>query len=283
MQSKTLCLVWILTLQTYALQAGSEDTTESETSESVSFMDKRSVKVQLGGKRGTEWADSPPGRVVKVAVPPGAMEDALLKRVSRFAELRELTYDRRVIPGRVSVTDNGVRLLSSLGKLETIDLSWTEVTDKGLEGLPEMKSLKRVYLNGDHITDQGLVHLARCESLESLSLDQTRVTAAGLAHLQRLRQLRRLSIAYNLAVTNEAIGVLRKFPMLESLNVRGTAIDSNELMMKRSWIKVRTLSFDGLSGRFARSIAPKQHFGGSVFDPSGLPVEIHHSGPLLGR
>src|SRR6185436_17893723 len=113
-----------------------------------------------------------------------------------------------------ALTDEGVRHLQGLAKLEQLDLSGTAITDRGLDVLRHLPSLKRLSLAGTRITDEGASQLRHCHELEHLNLAWT-ATGDGalraLAGKPKLRQL--LSGAY---VTDAGIPLMHELPVFKT-------------------------------------------------------------------
>lgn len=121
------------------------------------------------------------------------------------------------LPGRHSVTDNGMAFLSRLTLLTGLDLTdYTQVTDQGVSQLSCMtrsapsyspfshfqqqhqpttgvflsSRLKTLSLSNTQVTDAGLPSLRAMLDLQELCLDRTAVTSRGVAQLiQHLPQL----------------------------------------------------------------------------------------------
>jgi hypothetical protein len=67
------------------------------------------------------------------------------------------------------------------------------VTDDHLKGLAALKRLQVLSLTETKVTDAGLKELAQLGGLEELSIRAAPVTGAGLKHLAALKQLRSLT------------------------------------------------------------------------------------------
>lgn len=101
------------------------------------------------------------------------------------------------LPGRHSVTDEGLAFLCRLTLLSQLDLKdYTSVTDQGVSHLATMTRLKRLSLSNTQVTDAGLPSLRGLQELQELCLDRTAVTSRGVAELiTRLPQLQVLGLA----------------------------------------------------------------------------------------
>jgi hypothetical protein len=93
-----------------------------------------------------------------------AISDAQLAVVARVPTLTELT-----IRGRI--TNEGLKQLRGLSRLEVLDLSMSNVTDEGLKELASMPKLTRLAVMEMRITDEGLETLAGFPNLKVLECD----------------------------------------------------------------------------------------------------------------
>jgi hypothetical protein len=82
-------------------------------------------------------------------------------------------------------SDDDVRHLKCLTRLEILDISDTHVTDAALEHVQEFQHLKDLYLDDTHVTDVGIQQLKRLEQLEIVFLRTNNVSWAGVGRLQR--------------------------------------------------------------------------------------------------
>jgi hypothetical protein len=105
-----------------------------------------------------------------------------LKELARSPQLKSLVvYDCR------GVTDEGVKQLSSLKGLQSLDLCNTAVTDSTLAELAGWPNLRSLELNGTAITNAGLEELVKStrSALQYLSLSNCdRVTVDGIRRLK---------------------------------------------------------------------------------------------------
>jgi hypothetical protein len=126
------------------------------------------------------YVDNKPGNPVRTVYLPGPkVTDASLKELKAFEQLQMLKLD-----SAKNITDEGVKELASLTKLEDLGLGSTQVTDAGLKHLAELKELKALSLSFTNITDAGLKELAAHKKLETLGLSFTKVTKDGVKELQ---------------------------------------------------------------------------------------------------
>ena len=67
------------------------------------------------------------------------------------------------------MTDEGLKYLTKLRALKSLDLSETEVTDEGLKYLAKLKTLKSLDLNKTEVTEEGVTALE--QALPSCKID----------------------------------------------------------------------------------------------------------------
>lgn len=133
--------------------------------------------------------------------------DQVIERIAMLSHLRYLS-----LCDSKSVTDEGIRHISKLSRLEHLDLSGTSVTDAGLDVLRNLPSL-RVFELRHHagVSDVGVSNLRFCSALERVNVmgtgtgDGTVRALTGKAHLREF-------FAGN-GVSDRGLSELRGFPM----------------------------------------------------------------------
>jgi hypothetical protein len=124
--------------------------------------------------------------------------------------------DRRPMEG---VTDEGLRPLADLGRLETLSLdSCARVTDTGLEHLAALP-LRSLHLWWASFTDAGLAILGRSSHLRELVV-RGDVSSAGLKHLQGL-PLESLSLSRLSSLDGDGLTALPTSLVDLDITVRG--------------------------------------------------------------
>jgi hypothetical protein len=131
-----------------------------------------------------------------------------------------------------SLTDKGLRKLSSLTALEELKLTGAQITDNGLVHISSLRRLKllslqgvsatrdairrskfvewnRDDLNASQLGDEGIQHLTVLKGLEKLTLTGRGITDAGLVHIATFNGLRELSLTET-SVTRDGMNRLRK-------------------------------------------------------------------------
>lgn len=158
-------------------------------------------------------------------------------------DLRELVF-----PASATPTDEDLRQLHAMKRLERVQLSARKLTDAGIESLSRLVTLKCLTIHdATGITDQGLAHLgalpvlrelqisglgpftgAFLEKLPALALQNLFLSYTGFrdAHmhaLARFTNLRQLALTHT-KVGDSAIGELGSLTKLEGLDLRGTNV-----------------------------------------------------------
>lgn len=113
-----------------------------------------------------------------------------------------------------NLTDRSLNYLQHLHRLESIELScWdsSNFTDEGARQLSKLKSLKHLKLVGwDKLTDKGMVYFSQMSSLKSLNLRFAKnISDEGVDHLHNLKSLRVLKLA-DCSVTQKAKYCLKR-------------------------------------------------------------------------
>jgi Leucine-rich repeat (LRR) protein len=108
-------------------------------------------------------------------------------------------------------------------RVTELNLSNTGISDNGLKSIPDLSKLQVLNLKGTRVTDAGLVHLACAPALREISLDHTGIGGAGFAHFKARAELRSLSANYT-AVSDAALAELPGCPNLAKLALVGTPV-----------------------------------------------------------
>ncbi|MBZ5552801.1 MAG: sigma-70 family RNA polymerase sigma factor [Acidobacteriia bacterium] len=160
-----------------------------------------------------DW-DTVVGLVRELQIPglgaSGQMTDALLERI---CQLDHLTYlDLHDSP---EVTDDGLRHLAHLPRLQHLNLSCHRITDQGLEVLRQLPQLKTFELHHQgQVSDAGLAHLAQCDRLERVNLMGTRTGDGVIKALTGKARLRQFFAGTN--VTDAGLELLHQFPVFKT-------------------------------------------------------------------
>jgi hypothetical protein len=119
--------------------------------------------------------------------------DAAFQHLGGLKALESLTISSPKPSGRVKIDGSGLRFLSGLGALESLDLLDCPIINAALKHL-ECLELKELVLRSPAIDDGGMLSISKIALLERLVLTNSRITDAGLAELPKLRHLCIVSI-----------------------------------------------------------------------------------------
>jgi len=139
----------------------------------------------------------------------GQMTDAALARVTAIDGITAL-----YLAGSRGVTDEGIRHLSRLPRLEHLDLSGTSITDRGMEVLRRTAALRSISMTGTNVTDAGAAHLADCPALEAVNLAWTNTGDGAIRALAGKTQLREFHSGNH--VTNAGLRLLQDLPRFKT-------------------------------------------------------------------
>ena len=79
---------------------------------------------------------------------------------------------------------------------DAVDTSRTRLTDEGMRGLTSLTRLEKLRLDGDEITDSGLVYLSRLRRLRVHGLSRTQVSDHGAVNLRDLSYLESIDMLF---------------------------------------------------------------------------------------
>jgi hypothetical protein len=97
-------------------------------------------------------------------------------------------------PHAPPVTDEDLRLLTTLHDVESLDLVGAKITDRGMGNLARLGNLNHLGLINLAITNEGLRTVGQSHDLTWLNLYGLAISDAGLRHLHSLRNLECLHI-----------------------------------------------------------------------------------------
>ena len=138
--------------------------------------------------------------------------------------MSKLKSVRSINLGRSKVTADGVRSLSKLPNLQSLDLSETDHGAGILEVVSGFGALRTLQLRRCHwVTDDSLEHLLQLETLECLMIIDAPMTDRGLKTLAELKNLKQLGLDDCSGVTDDGLRQFAKQSRLESLSVNGCA------------------------------------------------------------
>ena len=146
------------------------------------------------------------------------------------------------------VTDAGLRGLSQLPALTSLNLSLTRITDQGMLELRSLRGIVELDLRyAEYVTDEGLVAIKNWEKLKRLDLHGTKVSDTSLDHISGIASLETLD-AGSAMVTDAGLERLTALPNLKSLTIGGNDIDDAGLQALRQMPGLTYLDLNGRQG-----------------------------------
>jgi hypothetical protein len=127
------------------------------------------------------------------------------------------------------VENQTVNVIGKFENLTSLALTPNQVTDDGLRPLRNLTKLEYLWLELGHLRGDGLVHIARLSRLIKLSLEGCPIRDDALRHLSRLWGLRELNLR-NTGITGSGLRYLDRLPLLEPIELEGAALDDAGLM-----------------------------------------------------
>ncbi len=185
--------------------------------------------------------------------------------LARVTELDFVTALDLSESGRV--TDEGLRHVANMPRLEVLNLSGCDITDQGLAVLRHLPALREFYLWHHHgISDTGLAHLASCEQLERIDLLGS-TTGDGviraLAGKDRLRHFKSGNL-----LTDSGLALLRHLPFFRAWRGGATEMRLMSFDAQPSYLLLRgSISDAGL-----RSLAQLEGVFALNLDDSNLGI-----------
>jgi Leucine-rich repeat (LRR) protein len=201
------------------------------------------------------------------------MTDAVLDDITRAVNAEHITA--LDLGGSKALTDDGIRHLARLPRLEHLDVSGTNLTDRGLSILRDLPALKTLSIAGTRITDDGAANLAHCHALESVNLAWTATGDGALRALAGKRSLRRLVSGSH--VTDAGLPLLHELPVFKTwqggeAKIALLSYDSepNRLLLRGSFTDRGIEQMRGLDGLFGLNL-----------DDAGLALTAAALAPLV--
>jgi antitoxin (DNA-binding transcriptional repressor) of toxin-antitoxin stability system len=218
-----LVAVGILTFATLTAipaPAFAEEKPAGQSSPAMASSDERDRAIaaieKLGGR--VEFQNDQPDKPVRLIYLLGdRITDKELALIKPLSDLQRLDLHDSI------TTDEGLRLLGQMRRLEALYLWNTLITDAGLSHLRGLKHLHLLNLSGTKITDKGLEQVGQMTTLDMLRVDDTKVTDAGLGQLKQLERLCMLGLERT-AVGDAGLPHIAVFGKLDYLSLDGTRV-----------------------------------------------------------
>ena len=136
-----------------------------------------------------------------------------------LAEVQHLQAQCRVLLRDSRATDEGIRRLAGMDRLEAVELvSEPRLTPQSLEYLP--RPLRELTVSGGRVTDEWLPLIGKLRALIKLDLSNTRISDSGLKSLASLVRLQVLKLR-NTDITDKGLRHLARLKDLRSISLEG--------------------------------------------------------------
>jgi len=145
-----------------------------------------------------------------------------LESLGKKFTLHELLELKRLNLSDSAVTDNGLRYISNLKKLQILLLKRTDINGDGLAHLGKNRNLVSLDLESSQLSDDGMKGFLKSAKFSYLNLSKTGISDYGIKNLLHLVQLNELNLSGTL-ITDESISLLSKFK-LKKLDISKTDI-----------------------------------------------------------
>ncbi len=156
----------------------------------------------------------------------GTIQQETLEIISKLKCLRSL-----VLKG-CDITENGIKQVSTLTNLQSLDFTSSDIADKHLFNIEKLTNLKELFINGAEITKVGIEKLANMPNLRILSLRAVSIYDKELEVLAPLK-LSTLDLAHT--KIKKMTGIEAQID-LQVLLLEGTKIENE------AWEKIALLT-----------------------------------------
>lgn len=230
--SSFLLLILFLSTKSYEQKAATEKAVKSLSSESPTLNDQRpkfTLKMIDGYKTAVaediEIRDSDLDYLVRLNCPSVVLTGTDITNAG-IDRMKNMPLQSLSV-AHTNLNDSSTPYLAKFKDLNFLELRETGVTDDGIKSLSGLKFLKTLDLDGlEGFTDKGLsLVIAQWPGLQDLDLSNTGVTNTGIEQLKNFRDLRALSIA-RVALNDEAMQTILNLPKLQKLGLSEVDFDS---------------------------------------------------------
>ena len=143
--------------------------------------------------------------------------DPALNYMCRFSGISVLYADRS------EATDEGLRDVSKLKSLRSLDLYMSHVEGQFLDQLKDLKHLKKLNLSETNLRKDNLGKISKLTGLTNLAIGKLSLRNEDLSRFGKMPSLRKLSLQSNLDIDDRAVSlIMQKFPNLEFIDLRYT-------------------------------------------------------------
>jgi hypothetical protein len=127
---------------------------------------------------------------------------------------------------RTELTDEGVKQLACLKKLNWLFLSKGAYSGKSLQVFGRMSNLRTLDISHNNLDDAALANLNTLHELFKLRLTSCRIGDGGVAHLAVLSKLELLHLGKNKQVTDKSVSLIGTLKELRDLDLSDTSVTS---------------------------------------------------------
>jgi hypothetical protein len=158
-----------------------------------------------------------------------------LKLVAKLSKVQALVLDGS------KVTDAGLIHLRELGELRRLYLQNTQVIGNGLRHLEHQKNLEELFFASCPLTEKAFQHLGRMTQLKTLHLQETPLNDILMAHLTTLRGIENFAIG-GTRIGDQGLARLADFKNLKRLDLFGTRVSDASLPLLESMTNLESLN-----------------------------------------
>ena len=153
----------------------------------------------------------PPAKEKLIADPivEEAIRKSLKKPEGKLTEADLGKVEMIIFSRNTQVTNEGLKELAKLQKLDSLYLDFTKITDESLKEVSRLQQLTHLGLSNTQITDACLDQVVKLQQLEKLYLNRTKISDAGIKQLAELQQLEWIYLS-DTQVTKAGFAELKK-------------------------------------------------------------------------
>jgi Leucine-rich repeat (LRR) protein len=144
------------------------------------------------------------------------------------------------------LTDESIRLLPYLPKLEWLEIGNSVLTQNGMNSLGKCTALKRLYIHDISLGGEELAWISNLKQLEALSLQRTQIDGRFLKHLDTVDSLKVLNLSGN-PITDEDMAYIARFKNLEVLALEDTQITGSGIGELKGMVRLNELNIRNCS------------------------------------
>lgn len=152
------------------------------------------------------------------------IEQDIDNAIEEVGKLKHLTHlETTDLP----VTDDHLKTIAGLSKINSLVLSGSQITDAGLKNIAGLSKMDALYIDNTAISPAGVETVSGFKNLKILEMSGCDVMS-NLAPLTKLENLEWL-ILDNLTIDSSATDILGGLPRLTRLTIKGSTIAAEDL------------------------------------------------------